>query len=368
MKQKPLWLKWIFCAIPAVIALLLYFILPYFPKFTELVFTRGIFRIIAFPLEWLMSLFPFSITETVVILCIPALLILLTIFIIRIIRSKTRLFTFERGLRFVAWCLSLALLIFMLMDGVNFSRIPTGDLLKLPNGKYTARELYILTSDLAKKASEARTALPEDEDGCTILSISQPELLKLADDCYDNLQKDYPFLKTGVWRVKSVALSHWWSYTGYTGVYCPWLGEASINTDVPDSDLGHTAAHEIAHTMGFARENECNFLAWLACSTSELPDYEYSGHLQAYIYCSNALYRADKELWKEAYSNLSEGVIRDIKQGNSYWKEFEGEVQEKSQQFNDAFIKVNGVESGVLSYNEMVELMLRYYEKIGMFG
>lgn len=366
MKQKPLWLKWVLCAVPAVIAALMYFILPHFPEFTEYAIVRGLFRIAAFPAEWIMSVIPFSVTEAVVVLCVPAVVTLLTVWIVRIICRKNRLQIFERGCRFAAWCMSLALLIFMVMDGANFSRIPVGELLELPDNTYTAEQLYTVTADLAVKASEARRALPEDENGCTVLSVKQSELLKLTDDCYEALRRDYPFLKTATWRVKSVKLSHLWSYTGFTGVYCPWLGEASVNTDVPDYELAHTAAHEIAHTMGFAKENECNFIAWLACSVSGQPDHVYSGHLQAFVYCSNALYKADKELWKKAYSNCSAGVIRDIRQNNEYWKSFEGEVQESSQKFNDSFIKANGVESGVLSYNEMVELMLRYYDSKDM--
>lgn len=366
MKQKPLWLKWIFCAIPAIIGLLMYFILPYFPEFTEYIYVRGIFRMIAFPIEWIMSVIPFSVTEAVVVLCVPAILTLVIVWAVRIIKRPQKTRTIERGIRFVSWCLSLALLVFMIMDGANFSRIETAKLFSLPDRTYTAEDLYTLTTDLAKKASAVREKLPEDDNGCAKLTVSQSELLLLADDCYDNLRKEYPFLKTGVWRVKSVMLSHQWSYTGYTGVYCPWLGEASINNDIPDCDLGHTATHEIAHTMGFAKENECNFLGWLACSVSGQPDYEYSGHLQAFIYCSNALYKADRELWKQAYKSCSAKVITDLRQRSEYWDSFEGEVMESSQEFNDSFIKANGVESGVLSYDQMVELMLRYYDKQNM--
>ena len=363
MKPKPLWLKWIFCLFPTFISLAMYFLLPFFQKFTEFVITRGLFRIVAFPLEWLMSFIPFSFTEAVVVLSIPAILGLIIIFVIRIIKSSEKLYTIERGCRFTAWCLSLALLIFMVMDGANFSRIPLSELLKLPNGTYTAQDLYTATCDIAKKANKARESLEEDQNGCSVLTVSIPELLSLADDCYDNLKEDYPFLITGVTRVKSAKLSRLWSYTGYTGVYCPWLAEASVNTDIPVFEIGHTAAHEIAHTMGFAKENECNFIAWLACSTSGQADYVYSGHLSAYVYCSNALYDADKELWKKSRVFCSEGMIRDLKYSISYWKQFEGEIKESSQKFNDSFIKVNGDESGVLSYDQMVELILRYYDK-----
>ena len=55
-------------------------------------------------------------------------------------------------------------------------------------------------------------------------------------------------------------------------------------------------------------------------------------------------------------------MIRDLKNENAYWDKFEGEVMEASQNLNDSFIKSNRVESGILSYNLMVELLLRYYD------
>lgn len=362
MKCKPLWLKWIFCFIPLLIAILMYFLLPMFPKFTEYVISRGIFRIIGFPIQWVMSILPFSFTELIVVLSFPILLTFITIFIIKIIKSSKKLQLFEKSLRFTAWCVSLALLVFMLMHGANYYRLPVGELLSLPNREYTAEDLYIVTCDIADKAAKSRESLPEDENGCVIFSVTENEILKLADNCYDNICKDYPFLKTAVWRVKPVALSHLWSYTATTGVYCPWTSEANVNTDIPQYSIPHTAAHEIAHTIGIAKENECNFLAWLACSKSEMPDFEYSGYLSAYTYCINTLYKADKDLYKKALARSSEGMIRDLKNENAYWDKFEGDVMESSQNFNDSFIKANRVESGILSYNLMVELLMRYYD------
>lgn len=120
--------------------------------------------------------------------------------------------------------------------------------------------------------------------------------------------------------------------------------------------------------MGFAREDECNFIGYLACVESGDPDYVYSGYLSAYIYCSNALYAYDKDMWRECYQHIGEGVRRDLKQRNAYWKQFEGQVQESSQKVNDAFIKVNGDEKGTLSYGQMVAFVLRWYDAQGAFS
>ena len=362
MKTKPLWLKWIFCFIPLIVAAIMYFLLPLFPEVTEYVISRGIFRIIGFPLQWTMSLLPFSLAELIVVFALPLLLTLLIIWITRIVKKQNKLNIFEKGIRFIAWCVNLALLVFMIMHGSNYYRLPVSEIMSLPDREYTAEDLYTVTCDLADKAAKTREGIPEDQKGCVKFSVSQSEILKLADNCYDNIRKDYPFLKTGVWRVKSVALSPLWSYTATTGVYCPWTSEANVNTDVPDFSIPHTAAHEIAHTMGIAKENECNFIAWLACSTSGLADYEYSGYLTAYTYCINALYNADKDLYTQAKSHCSEGMLRDLKSNYDYWDKFKSEVMEASQNFNDSFIKANRDKNGILSYNLMVELLLKYYD------
>jgi len=367
-KERPLYLKWIFALIPLALALILYFVMPYFPFAAEYIFAQGIYRIVSFPIEWIVSVFPFSLTELVVILAVPALITLLIIFIRRLIKSQNKCKTAEKAARFICWCLSIFLLVFMITDGVNFSRYSVGDLMELPSRKYTKEELYIVMSDIAAKASEIRETLPEGEDGCAVLTVSLNDILLLADDTFDEISDEYPFFQTAVWRVKPVMLSHLWSYTGYTGVYCPWLLESSVNVDTPVFDIPHTTTHELAHTMAFARENECNFISYLACINSNQPDFIYSGLVQAYIYTANALYAADYEMWADAFTkNCSEKFIRDLDKHNAYWASFKGEVMEKSEEFNDTFIKVNGDKNGVLSYDLMVELVLRYYDSLGYF-
>lgn len=193
------------------------------------------------------------------------------------------------------------------------------------------------------------------------LSVSKSEILAQADGGYRKLEGQYPFLWGAVWRAKPVQLSHWWSYTGITGMYFPFFAEANVNIDVPDSDIPATAAHELAHTRGFAQEDECNFFAYLTSIHSDSAECRYSGYLLAYIYCANALYGYDQELWRQAYSHCSEAVRRDLNERNAYWDAFKGKIQETSDKINDGFIKSQGVEDGVLSYNRVVQLILGYY-------
>lgn len=222
--------------------------------------------------------------------------------------------------------------------------------------------------DLAKKASAERENLNVDENGCMKLSQGIPDTLKLAGDGYAKLDKQYPYLWGVVNRAKPVMLSHWWSYTGITGMYFPFFMEANVNIDQPDSGIPASAAHELAHTRGFAKEDECNFFACLSCFESSSADYRYSGYQMAYIYCSNALYSYNKSMWRTANTYCSEGVKNDLNQQNRYWTAFEGKTQQAATAVNDSFIKMQGGKGGVLSYDQVVGLLLAYYEKEGFTG
>jgi len=46
------------------------------------------------------------------------------------------------------------------------------------------------------------------------------------------------------------------SYLGIGGVYFPFTGEANVNISMPHTSIPFTACHEMAHQIGFAREDE----------------------------------------------------------------------------------------------------------------
>lgn len=351
--------------LPAAVGVLLFLILPYWPWGAEWIFARGVFRFLSVPLGALTSLLPFSLTEAAVITAAAAGIAALLVGGIRWLRRRgeprrERCRQRRWPLR-TAWAASLLFLFYLLLHGLNFYRLPVGELMDLPQAPRSAEYLQRVCADLARRASEERAALYEDADGCFQLSQPLSSVLNRSGEGYAALQEEYPFLWGPVNRGKPVQLSHWWSYTGITGMYFPFFAEANVNIDVPDSGIPATAAHELAHTRGFAREDECNFLAYLACIHHSSGDVRYSGYLSAYILCSNALYEADREGWNTAAAQCSEGMLRDLRQRSRYWKAFEGGVQEASTVVNDGFLQAQGQTEGVLTYDRAVELILAWY-------
>lgn len=139
------------CLLPAVIAVLLRIILPHFPQLTETVFSRGLFRVLSAAVGGVTVLLPFSLTEVLVVLALPAVLVLAVLFIRRLIRSRAKGQTALRAVRGVAGVLSCTLLYYMLMHGINFYRLPVSQLMDLDVGTKSAQELLTVCIDLADK-------------------------------------------------------------------------------------------------------------------------------------------------------------------------------------------------------------------------
>ena len=117
--------------------------------------------------------------------------------------------------------------------------------------------------------------------------------------------------------------------------------------------------HELSHLRGYMREDEANFLAYLACRESSFADFRYSGAMLAFVYTNNALISADSELGNEIFRTLCDGAQADFAANSAYWKQFEGPVSEISSTVNDAYLKANRQEDGVRSYGRMVDLLPR---------
>ena len=359
--KKFLKATWIFY--PLILAAAMYFFLPMFPSVTEYVFSRGLFKAVTVPLGFVTSLIPVSLTELLVVLALPLTVFLAVLLAVRIKRSKSRAKTVLKAARGTATFLSFTCLMYMVCHCANYYRLSMERLMQLDTSPKTAEQLLYVCRELAAGAREAREETATDEDGCMVFTEDIWTELIRAGSGYENLTEEYPFLWTGVWRQKPVQLSYYWSYTGIVGMYFPFFAECNINIEQPDWCIPFTAAHESAHSRGIAFENECNFLAFLSCINSEYPEYRYSGYMNAFLYCSNALYAYDKDMWREAHAECTEGMIRDFNANNEYINRFKGKVKEVSHKANDTFIRVQGVKDGSLSYDRVTELILAYYEK-----
>lgn len=359
--------KWLLLCIP--IAIISIILCKNFPFIAEYVYGRVIFRILSIIIGLFTRWIPISIAE-IVIYCIPLLLItMIVLFIIKIVKNKgQRGYLTAKGLLNIGCFLSVALILFVLLCGTNYYRYSFEEYLEFEVTEYDKEDLYNLCVYLAENVNKARENITNEyDDGTMRLSYeSTRAFLNKAEELMSEFSREYDSLEWSTGAAKPVLASRYMSYTKIVGIYIPFTMEANVNVDTVDYNQPSDAMHELAHLRGVMREDEANYISYLACVTSGEPDFVYSGYMMAYIYASNKLYDEDYELFAEVRSSLSEAVDADLKANSLYWDQFETPVGETisnvSNQVNDAYLNVNGQVDGTKSYGMVVDLLIAEYK------
>lgn len=184
---------------------------------------------------------------------------------------------------------------------------------------------------------------------------------ELGQEAMANLGADFPQLGGWYPYTKPLLNPRLLSVQQLTGIYSPFTIEANYNSEMPFYNIPHTICHELSHLKGYMREDEANFIGYLACIGSDAEAFQYSGYLTGWVYAGNALAKADFEGYCRLYEQLDPQAIEDLGENNRFWDQFEGTVAEVSTKVNDTYLKAHSQTDGVKSYGRMVDLMLVYY-------
>jgi hypothetical protein len=156
-------------------------------------------------------------------------------------------------------------------------------------------------------------------------------------------------------------LSEAMSYTHITGVYTFFTGEANLNIAFPDYTLPYTAAHELAHQRGIAREDEANFMAFLVCQESEDAYIRYSGYMNLLEHVLSALYTASPTLYQQVCLALPSAVIGEMNAFSDFFDQYRDSVaSDVSGTVNNTFLTMHSTE-GTRSYGMVVDLAVAYF-------
>ncbi|MBQ4064713.1 MAG: DUF3810 domain-containing protein [Clostridia bacterium] len=315
---------------------------------------RGIFAALT---GWL----PFSLAETAIIL-LPLILILLVIGIFQVAKGTVR--------DMVKMTLSLvgALLFFFSSFVLTFSAGYRGTSLDrklgLTRETVTAEELEHTARELLVSLEEVLPALSFRPDGSSVMPYTVKEMSARLSEAYLDAAARYPFLPAFRSRVKPIVLSEPMTYTHISGVYTYFTGEANINVNFPDYTLPYTAAHEMAHQRGIAREDEANFVAFLVCLESDDPYIRYSGCMSLFEYVVTALYRADADRYTALMAEVDLSFRYEMAAYNAFFEKYrENVAADISGVVNDSYLQSQGQAAGSRSYGMVVDLAVAYYKR-----
>ena len=359
MNKKKLILSWILAFLPGVLAVALYLIAPRSKAFSEW-YAEKIYPLWVGSMGRLTGIFPFSVNEIAIYILILLGFFWLIRDIVRIIRRREKKGWLSRWLRTtaaVAGCLGL---MFMIGCGINYNGRTFAQKYNMDISGGSKEELAEIVRLMVREVNALADQVPRDADG---LCIMEDTLLDDATAAMRNLASDYQGLDGYYPHAKPVLWSRYLSMENITGVHSPFTSEAQYNNDVIPYGIPHTICHELSHLKGFMREDEANFVGFLACIRSERPVFRYSGYLLGYIYAGNALYGADLDLWREATAGLDAAAIYDLTKNTEYWGRYKTKLAEIKEASNDTYLKINHQEDGVKSYGRVVDLMIGYYRQ-----
>jgi len=248
---------------------------------------------------------------------------------------------------------------FCLAWGLNYYADGFQDKSGIRARQVSVEELYRVTAYFTEQVNAASRRVSRDENG--LFAVSRDEIFANSTEIYSCVYEEFPFLERRDRTPKRMLFSKLLSAMGFTGYYAPFTGESVLNVDSPEAYLPSTIAHELAHQRGFASEQECNFISIVVSTRCGIPAYTYSGYLVGYVHLSNALYRADRELWETLRGQLDEEVLLDIRNNSLYWQKWESPVDTVSQKAYDVLLKGYGQTAGVQSYGTVVDLLAVYY-------
>ena len=155
------------------------------------------------------------------------------------------------------------------------------------------------------------------------------------------------------------------NYMGYSGYYNPFSGEAQVNTTVPDFLIPFVTCHEMAHQAGFAKENEANFVGFLAARKSTDSSMLYSTYFNMFLYANGQLRRLDSAVARSNYEKLSAGALADLASYRLFLKKYDSPLGTFVDAFYDRYLKLNQQPAGAMTYNRVVLWLLAYYKKNG---
>jgi hypothetical protein len=152
-------------------------------------------------------------------------------------------------------------------------------------------------------------------------------------------------------------------YLGISGYFNPFTGEAQIDNKTPNFLLPFLMCHEMAHQIGIAAEDDANLMAYIRCTESKNPAFQYSAYFNIWLYAHSKVYQMDSikaNHLKRQLNPISLSHINLIKsrqaQYHTFWDDW-------STYIFDAFLKIGNQSEGIESYRNVAYSALCWEQK-----
>lgn len=330
-------------------------LLSNYPDFVEQYYSNGLYPIISKFLRYTLGWMPFSFGDLVYTFG--------SIYAIRWFYKNRKRLLKDTKYWFIDVFAAFAILFgaFHLFWGLNYHRLPLHKSLNLEQD-YTTEQLVKVTELLIEKSNSLHSEISENDTLKVDIPLTKSEIFKMTPSGYENLMQRFPHLEYHPKSLKKSLYSYPLTYMGFSGYLNPLTNEAQVDGLIPVFKFPTTSAHEIAHQLGYAAENEANFIGFMATTSNDNIYFKYAGYTFALRFCLNEIYRRDEALYEDVVLNVNEGILKNYKEVRDFWEAHENPAEPLFKIFYSNFLKANKQSKGMQSYNYVVALIVNYFE------
>jgi hypothetical protein len=238
---------------------------------------------------------------------------------------------------------ALLYIVFVLMWGLNYRRVPLERKLDFDQSRVTRAAALRLANDAAGLVNRGHAAGHAGPIDVTSLERAFGEVQR-ALGSMRSARAGAPKRSLLGWYFRAAAID---------GMTDPFFLEIIVNPDLLDVERPFVLAHEWAHLAGFASESEANFVAWLTCIGGD-PQASYSGWLAAYQHAAQALPRDERR----TLTALEPGPRDDLRAIAARNQRSSETVRTAARDVYDSYLRANRVPEGIESYGAVLRLML----------
>jgi hypothetical protein len=334
-------------------------ILAHYPNFVESVYSHGIYVWISKAMRYAFGWLPFSVGDV--------LYTLLGLYILRwlYLNRKRIIKDTKRWMLDVLSVISIGYFAFHILWAFNYYRLPLHKSLGIDQ-EYSTVELVNLTKQLINKTNTLQLQLAKTDSTKVVIPYSKTKILKMVPDGYDLLSKDFPYLEYQPRSIKRSLYSIPLTYMGFSGYLNPFTNEAQVDGLIPAYKFPTTGSHEVAHQLGYAAENEANFIGSMAAMHHPDAYFNYSGYAFALRHCLGELYKRDLTIYEELLPQLHKGILKNYQEVRDFWDGYENPLEPIFKTTYDSFLKTNNQADGMESYSYVVALLVNYHNEYPM--
>ena len=292
---------------------------------------------------------PFSLGDVFYILLIAVLII----FLFKIFKKSSRKAALLSALIFI----NVLHFVYQLYWGMLYYQKPI--LETLSREEITVQETQSLALKYLELCKESRAQVREDQNGVFKISDLSEVKTQILQNQHRLPTFAVPRKGTNTDVFKPSLFRGLMSYSGILGYYNPFTAEAQYNAELPATYLPFTLAHESAHQLGYAREQEANFIGYLIGKNSGNADLRYSTQYAVLKSLLNALSEKTPGFVENVIRLYSPAMQRDREAEKIFVQQHQGILDVFFGYTNDLFLKSNRQE-GSVTYSYFVDLLVRF--------